>query len=688
MKNSFLKFVFALVFVLSPFIVLAGTGQNMSGWAWADNIGWISFNCTNEDSCATSDYGVNYDSTTGFLTGYAWANPADGTGVASASASATTTTEQVDSVITFTYNSASNGQTSTNGLYTWQVPDGVTKVKVQLWGAGGGGGYSGGGYGGVSSVAQFTGGGGGAYGEVTLDLTESEYNIGVGVNGAGFGYNKGSAVSGGNSTFGTYYAGGGSAGSNVLSPTGGTGVGGTFNTPIGRNGGSGGLTGAVRGCGGGGAGGVAPGGDGGAAGANAGGGGGASANGGNGGRGGNCWASMTWDNMSGQNGFYPGGGGGGGGMTLLTGGGGGWGADGRVIITTYTTTGAGTGGGANASTTGVTNNIGWIQFGNLSLADMPFGNGTVKQNAKMDNSGNLTGWVKALSADSATGWDGWISLSGTGYGVNLTNTASLFAPASADKGLANMFAWIPKFFNTAYASSHNSFAWGSDVVGWIDFSGVVFNGSSLTPAVTITADPTTGPINVVIPKLTWSATNNPTSCTASGDWSGPQPISGTNVSQGVLTQEKIYTYSITCSNANGASPVVSATVDVGVPICGSANNTAQEFKPTGEVLACTYGGYDNPSETPLLWRWKCGNNNCSAEKWVCTDPDDSAYVPGATNDLACAENVPPPCPPGQHLNAPAPNGICADDGELCADGINIVGGSPSCVRKPPGYQNN
>ena len=59
-------------------------------------------------------------------------------------------------------------------------------------------------------------------------------------------------------------------------------------------------------------------------------------------------------------------------------------------------------------------------------------------------SGAFSGWLKALAGGSAEsgGWDGWISLSGTSpsYGPTLTN------------GL------------------YTGYAWGSDVVGWVDFS--------------------------------------------------------------------------------------------------------------------------------------------------------------------------------------------------------------------------
>lgn len=76
MKISFLKItliLFALVFFLSSFVVSAGTEHNMSGWAYSSNIGWISFNCTNDNSCATHNYGVNQDAN-GNLVGYAFSS--------------------------------------------------------------------------------------------------------------------------------------------------------------------------------------------------------------------------------------------------------------------------------------------------------------------------------------------------------------------------------------------------------------------------------------------------------------------------------------------------------------------------------------------------------------------------------------------------------------------------------------
>jgi hypothetical protein len=99
-------------------------------------------------------------------------------------------------------------------------------------------------------------------------------------------------------------------------------------------------------------------------------------------------------------------------------------------------------------------NIGWIQFGGLS--DFPTGGGTSAQDAQIVGN-TLIGWARACggtvsgncsSMTSRTdGWDGWISFSGTGYGVTLASGA--FTPCQVGS---------------------TSCAWGDVNVGWVDFS--------------------------------------------------------------------------------------------------------------------------------------------------------------------------------------------------------------------------
>ncbi len=116
---------------------------------------------------------------------------------------------------------------------------------------------------------------------------------------------------------------------------------------------------------------------------------------------------------------------------------------------------------------GWSSNIGWVKFGGLS--GFPTGGGTVAENARVTGTyPNLTwsGWARAcagatngtcaaMSNNIAAGdWDGWIALRGTNHSITANMTTGM---------------------NT------NSYAWGSDVVGWVDmFSRVSFATSTAT----------------------------------------------------------------------------------------------------------------------------------------------------------------------------------------------------------------
>ncbi|HEU5114565.1 MAG TPA: hypothetical protein VFT82_02245 [Candidatus Paceibacterota bacterium] len=71
--STFLGLLAALAAYAMPSIASAGTEHNLTGYAWSSNIGWISLNCTNDNTCAASDYGVNRNAD-GTLTGYAWSS--------------------------------------------------------------------------------------------------------------------------------------------------------------------------------------------------------------------------------------------------------------------------------------------------------------------------------------------------------------------------------------------------------------------------------------------------------------------------------------------------------------------------------------------------------------------------------------------------------------------------------------
>lgn len=171
-------------------------------------------------------------------------------------------------------------------------------------------------------------------------------------------------------------------------------------------------------------------------------------------------------------------------------------------------------------------NIGWIQFG--GLAGFPTGGGTTAVNAKVQGS-TIVGWAKALSA--AGGWDGWISLSGTGYGPTISG------------------------------STMSGYAWGSDVVGWTDFSGVVFNAT--LPTCTLT-----NPGSTVAPggnvTLTWT-TQNSVSASINQSVGAVTPVAGGNKSVTVSNTPGTYTYTMTATNSTGSTATCATAVAVAVP---------------------------------------------------------------------------------------------------------------------------
>ena len=70
-KLSQLVILILAVSFLGFFVIAqAGEDKNVSGFAWSETIGWISFNSTGDGSSIS--YGVNLDLDTGDLSGYAW----------------------------------------------------------------------------------------------------------------------------------------------------------------------------------------------------------------------------------------------------------------------------------------------------------------------------------------------------------------------------------------------------------------------------------------------------------------------------------------------------------------------------------------------------------------------------------------------------------------------------------------
>lgn len=75
LAKSLLAFAIAstifVSFFISPRETLSQTSTPITGYAWSDTIGWVSFNCSDLGTCATSNYGLSI-AADGSISGYAW----------------------------------------------------------------------------------------------------------------------------------------------------------------------------------------------------------------------------------------------------------------------------------------------------------------------------------------------------------------------------------------------------------------------------------------------------------------------------------------------------------------------------------------------------------------------------------------------------------------------------------------
>lgn len=114
-------------------------GGQVTGWGWTSNTGWISFNCSDTNSCGQSNYSVQVDSS-GNMTGYAWSSNIgwikfgglsdfpSGSGTAASNAALNLTTGQVTGWAracagTISGDCSASGVTFTTGAMTYDPQD-------------------------------------------------------------------------------------------------------------------------------------------------------------------------------------------------------------------------------------------------------------------------------------------------------------------------------------------------------------------------------------------------------------------------------------------------------------------------------------------------------------------------------------------------------------------------------------
>ncbi len=231
-------------------------------------------------------------------------------------------------------------------------------------------------------------------------------------------------------------------------------------------------------------------------------------------------------------------------------------------------------------------NIGWIKFGGLS--GWPTGGGTFSGDARLNTGTNtLEGWARACSGTTSgncstmssrtDGWEGWIRLSGSGYGITLSGT------------------------------NFAGYGWGSDVVGWINASQSNVTANGLCGTNNKDTDSTA--------TISWNITNTTANQCTSGtlvgttftqtNWAGNSTnsvssLSGsTSVNLSSVPVGTSVTYAIQCNSG----------VYVGYD---SINRVAQCLAPTASSIDSFSGSCMLPSSTSNTFTWSTSNvSSCS-----------------------------------------------------------------------------
>jgi hypothetical protein len=240
--------------------------------------------------------------------------------------------------------------------------------------------------------------------------------------------------------------------------------------------------------------------------------------------------------------------------------------------------------------------IGWISFNPGDVAGCPVvpANGCAPTINTV--TGAVTGWARALtlSGDPNDG-DGWIELSGANHVSNLNATYN------TTTGTYNS--------GVTYNANTGAFfgnAWGSDDVGWLAWNIGIQGGNGVitcesncpppgnnVPSVTLTTSSSTVNSGSTV-TLTWSATNNPTSCYDTGGtpWLGSSWTSTYTGGYVQVTSPSIVntgtTFEFQCQNTSGTSNLASVII-----------NTATQPPPPSGTSAVSMWFNENASSTNI-----------------------------------------------------------------------------------------
>lgn len=126
--------------------------------------------------------------------------------------------------------------------------------------------------------------------------------------------------------------------------------------------------------------------------------------------------------------------------------------------------------------------------------------------------------------------------------------------------------------------------------------------------------------------ISWEATNNPTSCTATGDWSGTKASKGSE-NFGPFSTPKTLTYNLQCTNASGTSELTSIKLSV---IALPAGSISISIAPTPYTSSVTIG-----SQITLAWDVTPTPKSCTGTG----DWSGSKSITGGTETVTALSSI-------------------------------------------------
>lgn len=271
--------------------------------------------------------------------------------------------------------------------------------------------------------------------------------------------------------------------------------------------------------------------------------------------------------------------------------------------------------------------------------------------------GNTASVPSFQNDGEATEWaNGQISLSGSNGGSTGNMTYSINFDPTSGQG--------------------SGYAWGGNVLGWIDFSHVIVPPNG-TPSCSINATPSyigVGDSSL----LSWYGSNI-VSCVASGDWSGNKPISGGPSSTGALSSSKIY--KLSCLGTNNVNTTCSVNITVDANPDSHCNNGIQDSNlgETGIDCGGACPACEGPCPTcedpcPVGQALIGGSCVTVTPITVCTDSQLTDYMTDPMTQISIPVSW--PCYCSAHPTSTNP------------DCVTFCLNNPSSCKKAPHYQEN